>query len=261
MSGDGMRIAVSARNADPSVDRADAGMVRVYTQNLTGHWAKVGQDLEGEFPDEQFGKRLAMSEDGSRLVVSAVRWNESRGRVRTFDYQMGAWNEVIAPLEGTELEGWLGTALSMTPDGEIIVVGSDGSDTGGEDSGYVGVYKLDGNTWTLHGNAISGPGEQVRLGIRRVPISDDGRCFAAGGSHYQNETGVGYLFQWKNQTWEKVVEVVGEAQGDRFGVSSAISGDCEWVAWSGNQKESEEEGFGYVKVFAVQDLINGQMRN
>lgn len=259
MSGDGMRIAVSARNADPSAERLDAGIVRLYAQNLAGDWTQVGQDLEGEFPDEQFGKRLAINENGTRLVVSAVRWNESRGRIRTFDYLAGAWSELIMPVNGTELEGWLGTALSMTPDGEFIVVGSDGSDTGGEDSGYVGVYKLDGNTWKLHGNAISGPGEQVRLGIRRAPISDDGQCFAAGGSHFQNETGVGYLFQWKNQTWDKVAEVVGGAQGDRFGVSSALSGDCKWVAWSANQKESEEEGSGYVKVYAVQDLIADQM--
>lgn len=254
MSDNGLRIAVSARNANPSTDRVEAGIVRLYSQNSTGHWTQIGKDLEGEFKDEQFGKRIAINEDSTRVAVSTVRWNEKRGRVRTFDYEMGAWIERIKPLEGNEPLGWLGSALSMTPDGELMAVGSDGSDSGGEDSGYVGVYKLDGDTWSLHGNSISGPEAKVRLGINRVHLSDDGLCLAAGGPHYRNETGIGYLFQWKNQTWHKVAEVVGGEPGDRLGTSCALSGDRKWVAWGGNQLKSE--GPGYVKVYAVSDLID-----
>lgn len=170
---------------------------------------------------------------------------------------MEDWHELTNPLEGTEIDGAFGSALSMTPDGRFTAVGSDRTDSGGdEDSGSVAVYKLEGDTWKLLDNTISGPGEQVRLGINDVPISDDGQCFATGGNFFQNKTGVCYLFQLKNETWESVAQVVGDSPGDRFGGSSAISGDCKWVAWGANQKESEEGGSGYVKVFSVDELIS-----
>lgn len=58
----------------------------------------------------------------------------------------------------------------MTPDGTKLVVGSDGKDANGEDSGWVAVYSLNNGTWKTYGDAFVG-GEFDRLGIRGVPIS------------------------------------------------------------------------------------------
>ena len=265
MSENGRRIAVSARNGDTAMDRFDAGYVRIFSydgniQQNTGKWSQIGQDLEGEAADEQFGKRLAISADGLRLAVSAVRWDESRGRVRVFDYSMGTWNETIQPLEGNSSGDKLGTSLALTPKGDILAVGADEMGTAnGNMSGFVGVYKLHGNAWMQHGQAILGETENVRLGIGRVSLSDDGNCLAAGGSHHDDLRGIGYLHRW-NETesqWSKAVEVIGDNPGDRLGGASALSGDCKWVAWGANQETSEYvDRTGYVRVYYAQDIAS-----
>lgn len=84
MSGTGRILTISAREADPDENRTDAGIVRTYkytgtVEQRTGSWVKLGPDLQGEDAEEQFGKRLAMNEEGTRLAVSALRWNEERG--------------------------------------------------------------------------------------------------------------------------------------------------------------------------------------
>jgi hypothetical protein len=73
-------------------------------------------------------------------------------------------------LEGPEEKAWFGSALDMTPDGTKLVVGSDGKDANGQDSGWVAVYSLNNGTWKTYGDAFVG-GEFDRLGIRGVPIS------------------------------------------------------------------------------------------
>ena len=101
-----------------------------------------------------------------------------------------------------------------------------------------------------------------------------------GGSHYQNRTGIGtlfdymslypsaefslylaiaagYLYQWTGEKWAKAAQVVGDDFGDRFGGTTTLSGDCKWVAWGGSQQENVA-GAGYVKVYEVQDLLDQQ---
>jgi len=261
MSENGQRIAVSAREADPS-NRTDAGIVRIYyysgdIQQKSGNWTQLGQDLEGEFADDQFGKQLSLSMNGTRLAVSTVRWNELRGRVLVYDYiaNNDTWVPTIRALEGNTTDDWFGSGLALSQGGNMLAIGADGVDTNGNESGWVGVYRLNGDTWKPYGNAILGENEFYRLGIRRVSLSDDGHCLAIGGSHFQNRIGVGYLYQWNQSRYDKVVEVTGSTPGDRFGGASAVSGDCKWVAWAANQEESL--GPGYVKVYYVEDLLDG----
>jgi len=263
MSEDGHRIAASAREGDPS-NVTDAGYTRVFEynghvqQNSTSTWRQLGGDITGEVENEQSGKRLAMSANGLRLAVSGQQWKEQRGRILVFDYLANndTWVRKTQALEGKEPEDWFGTGLALSPEGKMLAVGADGVDTNGNESGWVGVYLLKGDTWTPYGDTILGENEFDRLGTRRVSLSDDGRCLAIGGSHFRNRTGVGYLYQW-NHTWKKVAEVTGDNPGDRFGGCTAVSGDCKWVAWAASQKESF--GPGYVKVYLVQDLLDGNV--
>jgi len=177
LSANGRILAISAREADPDGNRTDAGMLRIYKyygsiEQKTGSWIQLGSDLEGEDAEEQFGKRLAMNEEGTRIAVSALRWNEKRGRILTYDFSLASetWTESVQQLHGPEEEAWFGSALDMTPDGSKLVVGSDGKDANGEDSGWVGIFSLDNNTWVPYGNPIKG-GKFDRLGIRGVPVS------------------------------------------------------------------------------------------
>ncbi len=54
-------------NADPQT-----GRVRVYRYNMQRNgWTKIGQDIEGQNANDQFGRSVALSESGSVLAVGA----------------------------------------------------------------------------------------------------------------------------------------------------------------------------------------------
>jgi FG-GAP repeat len=85
MSADGSRIAVGTFAND----------VRVFdqpTDAATAAWIQIGEDINGEAADDQFGFSVAMSADGATLAVGAIR-NDGKddrlrdsGNVRIFEY-------------------------------------------------------------------------------------------------------------------------------------------------------------------------------
>ena len=98
MSADGTRIAIGAdRNSNGC--NPEVGHVRIYdwdgvTGDLDGIdlWTQVGNDVDGEGKNDDFGQSVAISNDGSRLVVGADN-NDGNGsdaghvRVFTFAYE------------------------------------------------------------------------------------------------------------------------------------------------------------------------------
>jgi hypothetical protein len=71
MSADGSRIAIGAfvNNGNGSTD---SGHVRIYDIDSSGtSWTQVGQDIDGEAAFDEAGQAVAISADGSRIVIGA----------------------------------------------------------------------------------------------------------------------------------------------------------------------------------------------
>ena len=258
MSDDGKSVAVSGRDGDPSPDRFNAGYVRmfVFSGNLRqgqNQWIKLGSDLVGEAEGEEFGKSLAMSADGRRLAVSTARWNESRGRVRVFDFIGHDWRQVGNDLRGNHSEDYLGSSIALSKDGSILAVGADEVDINGNNTGWAGVYELEGDAWKKRGQDLSGEMNHARFGIHKVSLSDDGNCLAAGANHHDNGRGKGYLFRWNDTHthWDQIAAISGERPGDQFGEASSISGDCKVAVFGAPEYDTEGSPPGYVKIYYV----------
>jgi hypothetical protein len=86
MSADGARIAIGAIYNDGNGN--DSGHVRVY--DLLGNsWVKVGQDIDGENADDNFGRSVAMSADGNKIIAGAPYNNGNglySGHARVYKY-------------------------------------------------------------------------------------------------------------------------------------------------------------------------------
>ena len=76
LSANGLVVAIGAYEHDVGgVDRI--GQVRVYRYNIdTDTWVQVGVDLNGITEQQQYGFRLNLNEDGSRLVVGSLNGAE-----------------------------------------------------------------------------------------------------------------------------------------------------------------------------------------
>ena len=85
MSKDGERVAIGARTNDGKA--SDAGHVRIYDWNTTA-WVQVGIDIDGEVADDNFGIAVAMSSDGSRVVVGAPGGGTGSVHVYEFPIQI-----------------------------------------------------------------------------------------------------------------------------------------------------------------------------
>ena len=252
LSGNAETLAVSARQGDPN-NIVKAGYVRVFSLHIGDEWLRLGSDLEGEVAVEEFGKSLAMSADGRRLAVGTTQWNEFRGRVSIFDFsaENATWTQLGVPLEGRYIEDYLGAALALSADGSILAVGSDGDDSNGNNTGRVIVYELGSGTYKQRGQDLLGEIDHARFGIRKLSLSRDGNCLAAGANHHDSDRGKGYLYRWNRSKWDQIAALVGDRPGDRFGGSSAVSGDCSVAAWGAPEYDSEGLPPGYVKIYYV----------
>ena len=68
LSSDGSIIAIgAAQNNGSGTD--DAGHVRVY-QNISGVWTQIGADINGEAANDQSGRSVALSSDGTIGIAS-----------------------------------------------------------------------------------------------------------------------------------------------------------------------------------------------
>eukprot|EP00980_Cylindrotheca_fusiformis_P000386 scaffold92_cov85-Cylindrotheca_fusiformis.AAC.4 len=73
LSGDGLVVAIGSR-----YHNNDAGQTRVYRFD-DGIWKKVQSDIEGVAPKDYSGNDVALSGDGSTLVVGAPGYNGTKG--------------------------------------------------------------------------------------------------------------------------------------------------------------------------------------
>jgi hypothetical protein len=146
MSSDGKRIAVGAhRNGDNGLN---SGHVRVYEYGSTMEtWFQLGYDIDGENAGDESGYSVAMSSDGSRVVVGAHVNDGSgsnSGHVRVYEYDSPTitWNQMGLDIDGEAAEDRSGHSVAMSSDGMTVAVGAPLNNGNGDDSGHVRVYTL-----------------------------------------------------------------------------------------------------------------------
>jgi len=133
-----------------------------------------------------------------------------------------------------------------------------GHDRYGVNSGHVKVYGRDDDwsSWEHLGQSISGKlaGE---LAGWSVSLSGDGNTLAIGAP-WSNEngkkSGCARLYQWNEviSDYGKLAQgIVGDAAGDEFGVSVALSADGETIAVGAHRSDANGVMTGQVKVFRV----------
>ena len=96
--------------------------VRVYDYNGS-QWQLVGSALQGT-TSNKFGHSVAISSDGSRIVVGA--YADSKGRVRMYELDNNQWNQ-IGTLAGVTPEDEYGWDVDVSGDGTRFIIGIPGT--------------------------------------------------------------------------------------------------------------------------------------
>ena len=84
LSSDGSFLAVGSMN------NSAPGMVQVY--QYTTEWNQIGNNIVGTMNSDMFGASVALSFDGSRIVIGAPRYNSWLGRVKVYEWNGFSWD-------------------------------------------------------------------------------------------------------------------------------------------------------------------------
>ena len=228
MSASGDRIAVGA----PRHDGNGTDQGRAYLYNYVGgQWTEAGTAFYGDvaqFRDEM-GMRVALSGDGTVLAAAAPGTSSSphNGYVRLFrEVAPNDWQQIGQDIFGDGAGDRFGRAISLSDDGNRLVVGVDLSDAGGTNAGQVKVFELQNNVWTQLGNAITGTVAEDRLGTR-VVISASGDRIAVGipfNDAGGNSAGMVRVYELNAGAWVQVgANITGGGSNHTFGNSIDLS--------------------------------------
>jgi len=234
--------------------------VQYTTENPSNTWAQVGGDLNGEAADDRFGHDVALSSDGTRLAVGAILndgTGSNAGHVRVFDLVGGVWTQIGGDIDGEATNDRFGVSVALSSDGTRLAVGSYLNDGGGTNAGHVRVFNWSGSAWIQLGGDIDGEAASDTSG-QDVALSSDGTRLAVGAilnDGTGTDAGHARVFEYHqgSSTWIQLGgDIDGEAAGDSFGVSVALSSDGTRLAVGGNLNDGTGTDAGHVRVF---DLV------
>ena len=255
LSGNGQILAVGASLNDGN--GSNAGHVRVFSWNGSA-WSQLGGDIDGEAADDRFGGSIDLSSDGQILAVGASR-NDGNGtdagHVRVYAWIDSAWSQLGSDIDGEAAGDRSGGSLALSSDGKMLAVGaiySDHSKFNWVNTGHVRVYTWSGSAWAQLGTDIDGLEAFANFG-GSVSLSSDGKTFAARTS--RPDEGEVRVFNWNGSVWDQLnFGIRGEAAGDLFGASTALSSDGRTLAVGANGNDGNGSNAGHVRLYAPSGL-------
>ena len=169
ISPSGNRIAIG----EPDSDDDYQGAVTIF--NLDPY--EVVIVLEGTRYEDKFGKSIALSADGNRVVVGA-HWGDY---VQAYEYlpQFDAWSLMGYKIYGDEDSDSFGLQVDMSHDGRRIAISAPSDSTGGELAGLTQIYDYIDQDWVQVGENIYGKDEFNYAGWS-MSLSGDGKTVAVG---------------------------------------------------------------------------------
>jgi hypothetical protein len=151
ISQNGTYVAIGAPYNDDT--DTDAGHARVYKYDA-GTWTQIGNDLNGEAREDWFGRSVAISDDGTRLMVGAPQNDDTAanaGSAYFYEYnaQSNEWTQLGNDFDGEAYDDKSGLFVAISGTGLRSAIGAYNNDGMNENNnGHVRVYSLS-NTLTI----------------------------------------------------------------------------------------------------------------
>lgn len=123
--------------------RKAKGKVEVYVMNDSGNWVLTGQPLVGDAEDDLDGSSVAISQDGSIVVIGGRGHSESNmssaGHCRIYQFSPDQWGLQFT-IVGKNADERLGSSVAVSRDGNVAACGGVSGVSGGDSAS--GVVRL-----------------------------------------------------------------------------------------------------------------------
>ncbi|VTR97992.1 FG-GAP-like repeat-containing protein [Tuwongella immobilis] len=234
LSADGSILAIGA----PGSDRGgivNAGQVFLFRRGGDGQFqfAQTLTAADGQ-ADDAFGFNLALSADGSTLVVGTFSADPGgvadAGRVIVYRQSGTSFGQIANLTAATPQAGArFGNSVAVSADGAVIAVGAfRATVSGNANAGRVDLFTRNGDTvtpLTSVNSSMVAAGDQFG---NAVSLSGDGTRLAVGADQAgANDRGQVELFQRSGNTFAfvQMLTAPDAADSDRFGTSVSLSTD------------------------------------
>jgi hypothetical protein len=145
-----------------------------------------------------------------------------------------------------------GYSVALSSGGTIMAAGASRNDGGGSYAGHVRVFEYSGGSWVQMGGDVDGEAAGDNFGIS-VALSSGGTIMAAGAWYNDGGgTNAGHVrvFEYSGGSWVQMGgDVDGEAVGDNFGYSVALSSGGTIMAAGAYYNDGGGSDAGHVRVF------------
>jgi WD40 repeat protein len=155
-----------------------AGVTSLYKYRAnTSHWGEVDA-IKGENPNENWGYAIALSADGSLLVVSTpFAHGDVRGQVRVFKQIDEEWQQLGTTLNGIMEQDKFGWSVSIGGETDTTLVASAYQDErSGISNGAIRTFQWRNGDWRMMEEEVIGESGE-HLGTT-VALSADGKTLA-----------------------------------------------------------------------------------
>ena len=186
--------------------------------------------------------------EGDNAIRSGGEFSYSTRDI-SFDIISDAWSQRGSDIDGEAADDLFGWSVSLSTNGSVVAIGSNGNDVNGNNSGHVRVYQWDGS-WSQLGSDIDGEAADDYSG-HALSLNADGTVVAIGAP-YNNEDSSGHVrvYQWDGLSWNQMgSDINGEAYEDRSGWSVSISADGTVVAIGAPYNDDNGNHSGHVRLY------------
>lgn len=259
LSYDGNIVTIGAID-NVGTNGTESGHVRLYTFS-SGEWNQLGEDIDGEAADDDFGYAVSLSDDGLVVAVGA-RYNDGinrpeSGHARVYTHHSGNWTQRGQDLDGEAANDRFGCSVSLSGNGNIVAVGAHfNNGANGAKSGHVrvGEYNSILDKWLQLGGDIDGETQLDNSG-ESVSLSTDGTILAIGAPWNGDSgdySGHVRIYRFDSNSWLQVAnDIDGESEYDGSGWSVSLSSDGMRVAIGAPQNDGSGDESGHVRLYEL----------
>lgn len=235
------------------------GRVRVY-EDVNSTWTQVGQDLFGSATNDFFGNDVSISDNGMKIAVADVSNANGvdAGIVRVYEFNGTTWNQVGQDIVGTASGDGNESEISLSGNGNTIVIGYPSNDEAGFFAGKVRVFENIGGTWTQKGSSILGTTPDDQLGASVDISGSDYIAIGSPGGLSPNPSGKVLLYNFVGGNWNLTTTILGIQPNENFGTSLAISVDAGEIIVGAPDYEFNGIQIGQVRVYSNSGVQLGQ---
>jgi hypothetical protein len=253
ISGDGNTAIVSAYAEDTTATWAGSAYIFTRSGASWSEQAKIqGSDVEAY---SAFGISVSISNDGDTAIIGSYAEDSEAGSVYIFTRSGTSWSEQ-AELNASDAQAGdnFGYSVSISNDGDKVIVGAANEDTGGSNAGAAYVFTRSGASWSQQAKIqASDKGANDKFGTS-VSISNDGDTAivgAYGEDTTAGEAGSAYVFTRSGASWSQQAKIqASDAESsDFFGFHVDLSGDGDTTIVGAANEDTGGSNAGSAYVF------------